>query len=501
MAGTRLHLNPDDRQFLAAASALIMANPFEVNRRQVAALVPASALAIPDGHHALTALFPVLSARLDRLSQRNAGSLTQYAGEERQWLADARLFCGYHRFLPELDRSIERELAQPRQSVPIPCADKALALLREQGFGQTEAVRYFGLFYQLRRAYTFIDSALIGSSPCMHQLRRALWNNVFGRDMRVYERFLWNRMEDFSTLLLGETGSGKGSAAAAIGRSVFIPFDPISNRFQHGVTDTFIAVNLAEFPESLIESELFGHRKGAFTGAVDDHQGVFARCSLYGSLLLDEIGDASLSVQIKLLRVLQERSFTPVGSHKPQRFSGRVIAATHQSLAELRQQGKFRQDFFYRLCSDAITVPPLRQRLAEMPAELDLLAQALVTRLLGSSSSEAVDLVLTALRRDLPAEYAWPGNVRELEQAIRRILLTGRYSEERATAPSGHDLWRQLQAGSLDARGLLASYCALLYQRCGNYEEVARRTGLDRRTVRKHLYGSKKLSNEMTFTT
>ena len=283
-------------------------------------------------------------------------------------------------------------------------------------------------FYQLRRAYTFIDSALIGSSPCMHQLRRALWNNVFGRDMRVYERFLWNRMEDFSTLLLGETGSGKGSAAAAIGRSVFIPFDPISNRFQHGVTDTFIAVNLAEFPESLIESELFGHRKGAFTGAVDDHQGVFARCSLYGSLLLDEIGDASLSVQIKLLRVLQERSFTPVGSHKPQRFSGRVIAATHQSLAELRQQGKFRQDFFYRLCSDAITVPPLRQRLAEMPAELDLLAQALVTRLLGSSSSEAVDLVLTALRRDLPAEYAWPGNVRELEQAIRRILLTGRYS-------------------------------------------------------------------------
>lgn len=265
---------------------------------------------------------------------------------------------------------------------------------------------------------------------------------------------------------------------------LWYPIDPAGNRFRHSFTDTFIAVNLAEFPESLIESELFGHRKGAFTGAVEDHQGVFARCSPYGSLFLDEIGDASLGIQIKLLRVLQERTFTPVGSHKPQRFSGRVIAATHQSLAELRQQGKFREDFFYRLCSDVITVPPLRQRLAETPAELELLVQELVTRLFRSASPEAADLALTALRRDLPADYAWPGNVRELEQAVRRILLTGHYQGE---PTSETDFWQQARAGMLDARGLLAHYCALLHQRCGNYEEVARRTGLDRRTVRKHL--------------
>ena len=485
MAGSRRHLDPDDRPFLAAASALIMANPFEVTRQQVAPLAPASALAAIGDDHPLTALLPTLAARLDRLVQRNAGSVAQYAGEERQWLADAWLFHGYHRFLPELDRLIERELAHPGQAAAVAFADDALALLREQGFGEAEATRYLGLYYQLRRAYYFIDSSLIGPSPCMRELRRALWNNVFGRDMRVYERYLWNRMEDFSTLLLGETGSGKGSAAAAIGRSVFIPFDPASKRFRHSFTDTFIAVNLAEFPESLIESELFGHRKGAFTGAVDDHQGVFARCSPYGSLFLDEIGDASLGVQIKLLRVLQERTFAPVGSHKPQRFSGRVIAATHQALAELRQQGQFREDFFYRLCSDVIIVPPLRQRLAETPAELNLLVQALVTRLLGSASPEAADLVLTALRRDLPADYVWSGNVRELEQAVRRILLTGRYAGELTAANT--DFWRQAQAGALNARELLANYCALLYQRCGNYEEVARRTGLDRRTVRKHL--------------
>jgi len=485
MAGSRLQLDPDDSRFLAAASALVMANPFEVARQQVASLVPASALEAIGDHHPMTALLPVLTARLDRLTWRNAGSLAQYAGEERQWLADSWLFRDYHRFLPELDRLIERELAHPGQPVAVAFADEALALLREQGFSETEATRYFGLFYQLRRAYHFIDGDLIGSSPCMKELRRALWNNVFGRDMRVYERYLWNRMEDFSTLLLGETGSGKGSAAAAIGRSVYIPFDPASKRFQHRFTDTFIAVNLAEFPESLIESELFGHRKGAFTGAVDDHQGVFARCSPFGSLFLDEIGDASLGVQIRLLRVLQERAFTPVGSHKSQRFSGRLIAATHHSLTELRRQGQFREDFFYRLCSDVITVPPLRQRLTETPAELELLAQELVGRLFGAASPEAADLVLTALRRDLPADYAWPGNVRELEQAVRRILLTGRYAGE--PMADATDFWRQAQAGSLDARSLLAGYCALLYRNCGNYEEVARRANLDRRTVRKYL--------------
>ena len=110
-----------------------------------------------------------------------------------------------------------------------------------------------------------------------------------------------------------------------------------------------------------------------------------------------------------------------------------------------------------------------------------------MTRLLGAASPEADELVLTALRRDLPVDYAWPGNVRELEQAVRRVLLTGRYAGESAAGSAETDFWRQAQAGTLDARGLLARYCALLYQRCGHYEEVARRTGLDRRTVRKYL--------------
>jgi DNA-binding NtrC family response regulator len=292
-------------------------------------------------------------------------------------------------------------------------------------------------------------------------------------------------MEDFSTMLLGETGTGKGTAAAAIGRSGYIPFDEKRGQFAESFTRTFVALNLSQFPETLIESELFGHRKGAFTGAVEAHEGVFARCSPFGAIFLDEIGEMSVPVQIKLLQVLQERTFTPVGSHEKQRFRGRVIAATNKPLDRLRSTGQFRDDFFYRLCSDIITVPPLRQRIAEEPAELDDLIGLIVTRLTGEAAPELVG----AVRGAVDKHYPWPGNVRELEQAVRRILLTRQYrGDHRATAP---DLCSRLQAGladgSLDADQLLAGYCALLHQRHHNYEEVARRTNLDRRTAKAYV--------------
>jgi transcriptional regulator with GAF, ATPase, and Fis domain len=315
----------------------------------------------------------------------------------------------------------------------------------------------------------------------MKELRRHLWNNVFTHDIRFYEKHLWDRMEDFSTLLFGETGTGKGAAAAAIGRSGFIPFDEKAGKFAESFMRGFIALNLSQFPETLIESELFGHKKGAFTGAIGDHDGVFARCSPYGAIFLDEIGDVSVPVQIKLLQVLQERTFSPVGGHEKLRFRGRVIAATNKPLEQIRSSGQFRDDFFYRLCSDVIVVPPLRQRIKEEPAELDDLIALIVTRLTGRSSAE----VVSAARKNLDARYAWPGNVRELEQAVRRVLLTQEYAgDQRPVEP---DWAGKLQAGKLDADAVLAGYCHMLYDRHGTIEEVARRTNLDRRTVKAYL--------------
>jgi DNA-binding NtrC family response regulator len=290
-------------------------------------------------------------------------------------------------------------------------------------------------------------------------------------------------MEDFSTLILGETGTGKGQVAAAIGRSGFIPYLPEEQRFAVNFADTFIAINLSQFPESIIESELFGHRKGAFTGAIDHHEGVFERCSAHGALFLDEIGEVSVPVQIKLLQVLQERTFTPVGGRENKRFSGRVIAATNQPLERLRSEGRFREDFFYRLCSDVIRMPTLRERIAESSAELPELVRLLVERI--SGSSQLVDKVL----ENLPRDYPWPGNVRELEQAVRRILLTGRYVPEIAAVAADEDALfvEKLRAGELTAAELLARYSAMLHRRLGTYAEVAKRTGLDPRTTRKHV--------------
>ena len=220
------------------------------------------------------------------------------------------LFDAYERFRAALDQLVIEQLAHGDSPCPVPFAREILSLLHRRGVEEKEALRTFAIFFQIRRAHHFIARGLIGTSTCMREFRRHLWDNVFTHDIRVYERCLWDRMEDFSTLLLGETGTGKGTAAAAIGRSAFIPFDEKKQQFTESFTRGFVSINLSQFPEALIESELFGHRKGAFTGAVEAHAGVFTRCSPHGAIFLDEIGEVSAPVQIKLLRVLQDRIFS-----------------------------------------------------------------------------------------------------------------------------------------------------------------------------------------------
>jgi transcriptional regulator with PAS, ATPase and Fis domain len=210
---------------------------------------------------------------------------------------------------------------------------------------------------------------------------------------------------------------------------------------------------------------------------------------LHGAIFLDEIGDLSTPIQTKLLQVLQSRTFSPVGSHEKQSFRGRVIAATNQPLGELRERKLFRDDFFYRLSSDIITLPPLRQRLQECPGELEDMVEHLVARTTGERAPELVALVMEVLETDLGSNYAWPGNVRELEQAVRRILVTRSYKGDFQAVAT--DLRGQMvvgiDQGLLDADALLSAYCTLLYERHSTIEEVARRTRLDRRTVKRYL--------------
>jgi len=485
-------LSTSDREFFAALADVVFGNPFTPQRDQlIVRLAPGAPLG--DLTSDREALARVVRPRLEPWLREGVSALQKLSAEDRRLLEPGFLYVCYHRCVPQLDALIERQAGQGGAPLAVPFGDEAIADLVRSGFPEERGVRFFALFFQLRRAFYFIERSLAGECESMRRLREALWNNVVTHDMRGYEAGLWNRMEDFSTLLLGETGTGKGSAAAAIGRSEFIPYLPEQHRFAANFAESFITINLSQFPESLIESELFGHRKGAFTGAIEHHEGVFERCNAHGALFLDEIGEASIPVQIKLLQVLQERTFTPLGGHERKRFSGRVIAATNRPLGRLRRDGRFRDDFFYRLCSDVIEVPTLRQRIAESAGELELLVRLLVGRIAGTPDSALVAEVLEALESGLPREYAWPGNVRELEQAVRRLLLTGRYAAD--LAPAGPDeetaLVEKLRAGELAAAELLARYCAMLYRRLGTYAEVAKRTGLDPRTTRKYVEGAR----------
>jgi len=488
-----MDLSGEDRAFLEQVSDAVFSNPFGPRRHAIDLRLGE----VGDAADRETVLQRVLSrvdARLDAWAEGGSLRLGERSDALRPLMERALLFSAFHRFSAGIDAHIDEQLAAGAEPCPAPFGTELLELLHGHGMARADAIRMVAVIFQMRRAFRFIDRTLTGASPCMRALRQALWSNVFTHDIARYERWLWNRMEDFSTIVLGDTGTGKGTAAAAIGRSGFIPFDPRKGCFAESFTEAFVAVNLSQFPAGLISSELFGHVKGAFTGAIERYAGAFGRCSPHGAIFLDEIGEVEGPVQIKLLRVLQEREFSPVGSHQAQRFSGRVIAATNRDLDALRREGRFRDDFYYRLCSDVIHVPSLRQRLAEDPEELPRLVHAVIERMLGQPAPPLVEEVLAAVQRDLPPGYAWPGNVRELEQCVRRVLITQRYAGDGVAGAAGEDarerLRRGIDGGELPARELVRDYCRLLYERHGTYEEVARRTELDRRTVKRHVHGA-----------
>ena len=482
-----IQLSSDDRAFFDRVLASAFTNPFGDER----ALADRRALGVEQTANfdeVLSRLLMELGKRLAALSPGGCVNCFRYAGEDRARVSTAVLFLVFHAHTVSFDAIIREQESAGEDACAAPAAAAAFAELLTWGFPRAEAAQNVAIFYQLRRAFYFIRNGLVGDGPSMKQLRRRLWENIFTHDARWYVRSLWNRMEDFSTLLLGATGTGKGAAAWALGRSGFIPYDPVAGRFAESFTRAFVPINLSQFPESLIESELFGHRKGAFTGAVERHEGVFARCSPHGAIFLDEIGDVSEPVQIKLLQVLQQRTFSPVGGHEALRFEGRVIAATNKPLDRLRNAGAFRDDFYYRLCSDVIEVPPLCRRLQEPPSELEALVSHILGRMGAAEPGVLLDRVMDAIACGVSRDYAWPGNVRELEQAVRRILLTGAYAGDTAAAAGDAEgLVGAITRGDLSARELTAAYCRHLFKQHGRYEEVARRTGLDWRTVKKHL--------------
>lgn len=486
-------LTSEERSFFSLVQEATAANPFSEARKQLDLKIAGRYDPVHQQRKIDDVIYEV-GRRIDQLEKKKCCNIKRFRGRDRELVQSALLFHTFHRYIPQLDRLITEQSEQPDANLAVPFAGQTLHELKAFGFSAQQACRYFELFFQMRRAFFFIEHNIIGRSACMIKLRESLWNNVFTHNLDMYDAYLWNRMEDFSTLILGPTGAGKGTAATAIGCSGYIPFDEKAGRFRENFRQVFISLNLSQFSETLIESELFGHKKGAFTGAVENYQGVFDRCSPFGSILLDEIGEVSEAIQIKLLQVLQERTFVPVGDHRQRRFSGRVIAATNRPMAQIRQDHILRDDFFYRLCSDVIAVPSLAQRIRQDHRELKDLVSHTVSRIVGNSSPELADQLHRQVVDQLGHAYPWPGNVRELEQCVRRLLLNKSYQPFASDKPLSLNeyLQQNLSDGTLDLQGLICGYCYLLYQRNGTYEAVAQATCLDRRTAKKHVAQGRK---------
>lgn len=240
----------------------------------------------------------------------------------------------------------------------------------------------------IREASRKLARELVGSSAQIEAIRRLIAQVA---------------PAEASVLILGESGTGKEVVARGI--------HTLSNRAR----GPFVPVNCGAIPGELLESELFGHEKGAFTGAINSRQGRFEMAA-GGTLFLDEIGDMPLQMQVKLLRVLQERCFERVGSNKTLDCDVRVIAATHQDLEQRVEAGEFRMDLFYRLNVFPIDIPPLRQRVEDVPALVRRFVDLMEREQRGSVALN--DDAMTCLMR-----YPWPGNVRELSNLVERLAI------------------------------------------------------------------------------
>ena len=484
--------SPSERRFLTAVSNLAYSNPFLPERLEYEKtalgrdFVPggpvwSASVGDPDTeppnlirlHARLEPMIESIHARMERASDMTAADLAIYEESVHEMLyeryyrkfaaADGRWHF-YRQFLADWKRFFS--IAGKRFETAL------------------QPAHVFACYRQVRRAFLHIFDNIIGDSMPAARLRASVWQSIFTHDMRRYRRMLYARMGDFPTLITGPSGTGKELVARAIGAARFVPFDADRMEFADAPGESFFAINLAALSPTLIESELFGHRRGAFTGATGDRKGWLDACPEPGSVFLDELGEMELSLQVKLLRVIETRRFSPVGDTALHVFRGKLIAATNRNLAEEIQAGRFREDLYYRLCADLIHTPSLREQIEDTPEVLHDLLHYMVRRTVGQEAEQCLPDVEAWIHSHLPADYAWPGNYRELEQCVRNIIIRRSYQPIVHPRSEGEVFASQVQCGQASAEELLSWYSALVYRKAGSYEEAARRLGLDRRTVK-----------------
>jgi DNA-binding NtrC family response regulator len=339
--------------------------------------------------------------------------------------------------------------------------DDLVAILRRAAEHRRLRVENQSLKQEIRRRETSISGRPVGKSKS--------WMEV----LRLAETVA---PTESTVLIQGESGTGKEVIARYIHQ--------LSSRAE----GSFQSINCGALPESLLESELFGHIKGSFTGAVKDKQGLFTAAA-GGTFFLDEIGETTPATQVKLLRVLQHREVIPVGATEPIPIDTRLIAATNRDLEEAMRRATFRQDLYYRLNVIALYLPPLRERLDDVPLLVDTFLHRLsATR--GGGEKTLSDAAEEAIRA-----YQWPGNVRELENALERawIMTPGDRIElnalpERVTSPTPSRLLDERVAPNPTLEAIERAYILwVLNAEGGNKTRAAESLGIDPSTLHRKL--------------
>ncbi len=318
-------------------------------------------------------------------------------------------------------------------------------------------------------------SGIRGTSSLLQRARRETWAACFGDSLR-HALDLERVIRDHDVLILGETGTGKESFARAFQAATLGPDD--------GSPAPSAAINAAALPETLVESELFGHARGAFTGATETRVGRL-RSSDGGAFFLDEVGDLPSTTQVKLLRVIETNEVFPLGSDTPHHVDLRYVAATHKDLEGMVERRAFRRDLFERLAGNVIRIPPLRRRGEDLRA----IALPFVSQYLGVKTDHPQLAVIEKwLDSDEAQGYAWPGNVRELQNVLRNLLLGLPSGIATKTPPTTRAIPKPITAGEASLREVEQWYLRrVLNQLDGNLSQAAKTLGVDRSTLRRRL--------------
>jgi transcriptional regulator with AAA-type ATPase domain len=495
---------PEEERLARCVARLAYANPFLGERIECEREILGAEFAlgrqfwhVDQGSENVGAIQERVDPLVETLAERlRAGA--RPTSEELRLYRDVVLYWLYNRYETQLLALVERSDHGTRRvglyrrfAADFERAAELAGGFAAQSGDPPEVEHIFAFFFQLRRAFHLVFRQIYGGSMPAARLRAAVWESVFSRDMRRYRRSLYRRMGDVTTLIVGPSGTGKELVARAVGFSRYIPFDPRKEAFTEDFESSFYPLNLSALSPTLIESELFGHRRGAFTGALDDRPGWLEACPPLGTIFLDEIGEIDPAIQVKLLRVLETRTFQRLGDTEDRQFRGKIVAATNRDFAREMQRGAIREDFYYRLCSDLIETPSLGEQIAEAPGELRELVERLAIRIAGEEEAPAVaDETLDWIDKRLGPEYAWPGNVRELEQCVRNVMIRGRYEPGPSASASPRERLEEVLADSgLSLAELESKYIEIVYAKAGSYQAAARRLGIDRRTVKAKMVG------------